>query len=174
MQRIMLTYGPIIGAVIILTVIISMSASGMSSSPFIGYLIQIIAFSVIFVAVKKYRDQELGGVIKFGSAFKLGLGISLIASLVYVIVWEVYLNITDFAFISDYAKTMIEEAQAAGKSSEEVVALQEQTQMMVENYENPFFRLAITLTEVFPTGILISLIAAFVFKTKTTDTQESE
>ncbi len=170
MQKIMLTYGPIIGAVIILTVIISMTATSgegeMSTSPLIGYLIQIIAFSVIFIAVKKYRDQELGGVIKFGSAFKLGLGISLIASVVYVLVWEIYLNITDFAFISDYADALLEEGRSEGKSAEELAKLEEQTSMVVQNYQNPFFRLAITLTEVFPTGIVLSLIAALVFRSK--------
>ena len=152
----------------------SSGEGGMSTSPLIGYLIQIIGFSVIFVAVKKYRDQELGGIITFGSAFKLGLGISLIASVVYVIVWEMYLNITDYAFISEYADALLEEAKAEGKSVEEIAALKTQTEMAVENYGNPFFRLAITLIEVFPTGILLSLIAALVFRTKQNDNKQTE
>ncbi len=47
---------------------------------------------VIFLGVKRYRDQELGGVIRFGTAFMLGLGIAVVASLAYVLLWEVYLS----------------------------------------------------------------------------------
>ena len=39
----------------------------------------IVALSVIFLGVKRYRDQELGGVIRFGTAFMLGLGIAAVA-----------------------------------------------------------------------------------------------
>ena len=58
-----------------------------------GYLIMILSLSIIFVAVKQYRDKKLGGVIKFKTAFLLGLYISIVASTVYVANWEVYADI---------------------------------------------------------------------------------
>ena len=51
---------------------------GAGSSVWLGYLIMIVAFSLIFIGIKRYRDQELGGVIKFGRAFMLGLGIAVV------------------------------------------------------------------------------------------------
>ena len=36
----------------------------------------VIAMSLVFVGVKKYRDEHLGGVIRFWPAFGLGLSIS--------------------------------------------------------------------------------------------------
>jgi len=47
----------------------------------------IIAFSMVFVGVKSFRDKYNGGTINFGKAFKIGLFISLIASTIYVISW---------------------------------------------------------------------------------------
>ena len=40
------------------------------------YLVMLVALSMVFVGIKQYRDQALGGVIKFGPALLVGLGIS--------------------------------------------------------------------------------------------------
>ena len=84
MRKIILTYGAITGAVIILSMTLGIYAAQAGADSFfaseaLGYTIMLIGFSMIFVATKKYRDDELGGVINFGTAFKVGLGISLIA-----------------------------------------------------------------------------------------------
>ena len=50
----------------------------------IGYTTMLIALSTIFVAIKRRRDAQ-GGVIRFWPAFGMGLGISVIAGIVYVI-----------------------------------------------------------------------------------------
>ena len=41
--------------------------------------------------MKRYRDVERGGVIKFLPAFALGLGIAVCAGIAYACVWEAYL-----------------------------------------------------------------------------------
>lgn len=51
---------------------------------FYGYASMIIAFSMIFVAIKSYRDKHLEGAITFKTAFKIGFYITLIASTMYV------------------------------------------------------------------------------------------
>ena len=49
-----------------------------------GYVTMLVALSAVFVAIKRYRDTELGGVIGFWPALGLGLGISVIAGIIYV------------------------------------------------------------------------------------------
>ena len=46
------------------------------SSEWFGYLVMLVALTFIFVGVKRHRDVERGGVIKFGPAFAMGLGIA--------------------------------------------------------------------------------------------------
>ena len=116
----------------------------------LGYLTMIVALSVIFLGVKRYRDQELGGVIRFGTAFMLGLGIAAVASLAYVILWEVYLSATDYAFIRDYTESILAAFEADGLVG---AALQVEIDSMNElkaRYANPLYRLPMTFLDIFP------------------------
>ena len=82
MLRTALIYGAISGSIIItvMTLGIAMSGGeGGASSQAFGYLVMIIALSLIFIGVKRYRDQQLGGVIKFWPAFGLGVSIAAVA-----------------------------------------------------------------------------------------------
>ena len=81
-----------------------------------GYSVMLVAMSFVFVGVKRYRDVEGGGVIRFGRALGLGLLIALIACLAYVLIWEAYLAITHYRFMDDYIAKMLPDAQASGKS----------------------------------------------------------
>lgn len=158
MQRIVLVYGIIAGLVIIGSAVLSLEAG--IASTWLGFLIMFIAFSTIFLAVKRYRDDTLGGVIRFGTAFGLGLGITLVASLIYVFVWELYLAYTDYSFMDTYTETVLEDKRAGGASAEELAQLAGEMESMKELYANPLFRLPMTFVEIFPVGLLVSLFAA--------------
>lgn len=169
MNRIILVYGSISGATIIGSMMIGIYAAKSGSNSFfasetIGYSIMIIGFSMIFVAIKKYRDQELGGIINFGTAFKIGIGISLIAAIVYVFTWEINLYLTDYAFITEYTGSIVEKARNSGATQIELEATIQQMEQMKEQYDNPLYRLPITFTKIFPIGLLVSLICAGLFR----------
>jgi hypothetical protein len=55
---------------------------------------------------------------------------------------------------------MIEAARAKGASPAEIEALSAQMAEFQEMYANPLFRLPMTFIEIFPVGLIISLIAA--------------
>jgi hypothetical protein len=129
-------------------------------SQFAGYLIMVLALSLIFFGVKRLRDRELGGAIRFVPALLAGLGISAVAGVIYVIGWEITLAVTDFAFIDSYSSAAIESARASGASAADIEALIAQMGEFRRQYEDPFFRLPITFIEIFPVGALISLISA--------------
>ena len=80
MKKTILSYGAIAGAIIGGSIIIGTYSPSQAEEPqfsrLFGYLIMIVALSCIFVGIKRYRDRELGGVIRFGTAFLLGLGIT--------------------------------------------------------------------------------------------------
>jgi len=151
-------FGTIAGLIVIGVAILSVLA-GIASELF-GYLTMIVALSTIFFAVKRYRDQELGGVIKFLPAFMMGLGIAVVAGVIYVLVWEVYLVATNYAFFDAYTSTMIEAERAKGATAEAIDALTRDMQALKVQYQNPLFRLPLTFLEIFPVGFIIALISA--------------
>jgi hypothetical protein len=163
MSRIILIFGIVAGVVVAvpMCLIATNSEHGSAAqSYFTGYLVMLLGLSLIFVAVKRLRDRELGGVIGFVPAFLAGLGISAVAGVIYAIGWEITLAVTDFAFIDSYSNAAVEAARAKGASPAEVQAVIAQMDEFRRQYANPFFRLPMTFVEIFPVGVLISLISA--------------
>ncbi|MEL6875184.1 MAG: DUF4199 domain-containing protein [Pseudomonadota bacterium] len=163
MARTAFVYGIVSGTIVILSMLLGIVTSdgeGFWSSELFGYLIMLIALSMIFVGIKRHRDQELGGVIRFLPAFGLGLAISAIAAVMYVFVWEMYLLSSDYAFIHQYAAGVIENAKASGVTGDALDQVIADTNQMTENYGKPWYRWPITFLEIFPVGFLISLVSA--------------
>ncbi len=160
MFRIMLIYGAIAGVVIIGVMTASMVLSGGPGSQVQGYLTMLVVLSLIFVGVKRYRDKDLGGVIKFLPALGLGVGIAAVAGVFYVISWEISLHLTDFAFIEAYKETTIAGYEAKGLTGEALAEKVTALEGMMESYYNPLFRVPITFLEIFPVGLLVALISA--------------
>lgn len=168
MLRIAIIYGIISGGIVIGITVIGLSllgGDGLAAFPtWLGYLVMLLALTLIFVGVKRYRDQEQGGVITFGKATLVGLAIATVAGLVYVLVWEAYLAATDYAFMDQYASAAIERRQAEGASDAELEALAGEMDAMRTAYANPLFRLPITFLEIFPVGVLIALLSALLLR----------
>jgi hypothetical protein len=125
-----------------------------------GYLTMIIALTAVFLGIKHYRDNTLGGVVKFVPALMVGLGISAVASLFWVVGWEISLAFSGFNYADAYANATMEAARAEGASQAELEEVKAQAEAFTKMYANPLFRLPITFIEMFPIGVLISLVSA--------------
>src|SRR5258705_5380429 len=86
------------------------------TSMLIGYASMLIAFSLVFVGIRNYRDKYNGGVVSFGKAFQIGFLITLIASTIYVIAWLIDYTFFIPDFMDKYSTHMIEELKAGGAS----------------------------------------------------------
>jgi hypothetical protein len=102
----------------------------------------------------------LGGVIRFWPAFGIGLGISAVAGLIYCLAWEAALAVSGSDFAGDYARTMIDQQRAAGMSGEKLARYAAEMERFRVQYANPLFRVPVTFSEIFPVGLIVSLIAA--------------
>ncbi len=162
MARYTLIYGAISGAIaaVVLTVSIAAGTSNHTTSLWFGYLVMLVALSLIFVGVKRYRDVECGGVIRFGRAFAIGLAIAVVAGLVYALIWESYLQLSGYDFMADYTRSLLDGMRAEGASAASIDAKAAEMQAMAESYKNPLFRIPMTFIEIFPVGLLIALISA--------------
>jgi hypothetical protein len=162
-----LTYGLLSGFVIIATLLTGLVLSGRESffsSEWFGYLVMLVALTFIFVGVKRYRDVERGGVIRFAPAFAMGLGIAATAAVTYVAVWEVYLAMTDYAFMDEYIAGVMRARQAEGVSAAALAKEMAKLESMRINYANPLFRIPMTFLEIFPVGLLVALVAALLLR----------
>ena len=129
----------------------------------------IIAFSLIYIAVKNYRDKQNNGYISFGKAFKIGLLIALIASTMYVVVWAIMYNFFMPDFMEVYSQQMLEQAEA-NLTGAELEAKKAEMEKYKEWYKNPVFFTLLTYTEILPVGIVVALITALILKRKRKDT----
>jgi len=164
MLRKIFIYGTIAGLIVGVT--LSVLTVGMknhvptSYGMVIGYLTMLVGLSMVFVAIKRHRDVDLGGVIRFWPAFGLGLGISIVAGVLYVIAWETSLAITQMDFGAVYANLLIEQEKAKGVSGEALAKFTAEMERFKIEYANPFYRLPMTFIEIFPVGVLVSLVSA--------------
>ena len=164
MLRRVLSYGTVAGLIVGLPLFgLTVAMNGHPAAPYgvvVGYLTMLIALSAVFAAIKRHRDADLGGVIGFWPAFGLGLGISVVASVFYVLAWEAALAVTHMDFAGGYAKTLIERQQAKGVSGEALARFIAEMERFKANYANPLYRLPMTCAEIFPVGVLVSLASA--------------
>ena len=172
MQKIVLRYGLIAGLILaaFMATSIPMWRSGKpipSYSEIVGYAVMVAAFSTIFFGVRSFRDKSLDGQISFGKAFLTGLGISLIASAFDVIAWLIIYETAAKDFADLYSQQYVEQLQKSGKTAAEIETQLVKVEKSMALYENNvFYRIAITLMEVFPVGLLVSLICAGLLKRK--------
>jgi Protein of unknown function (DUF4199) len=159
-MRYAITYG-ILAGLVILAIFLPALILLDQHSMVVGYLIMLVGLTLVFVGIKRFRDVERGGVVKFLPAFALGLGISLVASIIYVIGWEIYLGATDYALIDGFIADQLRGDRAAGMSA---AALARETAdmaaMRTQFRENPLFRMGMIFLEIFPPGLIVSLVSA--------------
>jgi uncharacterized protein DUF4199 len=164
MLRTILKYGVIAGLVVGglegITVAVFSGMPPLKYGMWIGYTTMLIALSAVFVGIKQHRDVDRGGVIGFWRAFGIGVGISFIAGIFYVVAWEIVQAATRMDFASSYSRAVIAGAKAKGASAEALAKLTADMEHFKVQYADPLFRLPMTFVEIFPVGVLVSLISA--------------
>ncbi|WP_129792058.1 DUF4199 domain-containing protein [Sphingosinicella sp. CPCC 101087] len=157
------TYGSLAGLAVVAVIVLGLTFAerdGFFTSQWLGYLVMLVALTLIFVGVKRYRDVERGGVIRFLPALGMGLAIAVVAALFYVAAWEAYLAATDYRFMDEYIASLAEKRRAAGVSEAALAQELDRYEWMRASYANPFIRIPITFVEIFPVGLLVALVSA--------------
>jgi len=139
---------------------------GFDRAEFVGYTVIVLSFLLVFFGIRSYRDSVGNGQITFSKAFAVGIFITLITCICYVITWEVlYFNFLP-DFMDKYAAHAVEKAKASGASAAAIQAQLQQLKKYKELYDNPLINAAMTFIEPFPVGLVITLISAAVLRKK--------
>jgi Protein of unknown function (DUF4199) len=175
MKKIVLTFGLISGAIVSVLMLATVSFIdniGFDRGVIVGYTTMVLAFLLVFFGVRSYRENIGGGVISFGRAFSVGILITLIACVCYVVTWLIvyFTLLPDFG--DKYANYMVETARASGASAAEIAAEAQKGKDIKALLDNPFYNAAFTFLEPLPVGLLFTLISALLLRKRRQDLQD--
>ena len=152
--------GLVIGVPLFIMMVTTDARAMFEGGMLLGYTVMLVAFSLVFLAIKRQRDVDGGGAIRFWPALKLGLGISVVASLTYALAWEGALAVSGADFAGAYADHLMNKERAAGASAARLAQLRAEMDAFAQSYANPLVRVPMTFIEMFPVGLLVSLVSA--------------
>lgn len=171
MKKIILTYGFIAGAIVSAMLVISqpLLEQGIityDSGTIVGYTSMVVALALVFFGIKSYRDHYQNGGITFGQAFKIGILITLLASCIYAVSWEIYYNIGAQDFMEQYMAYHKRKLEASGVLQAQIDKEMKEMEAFSEQYKNPVIRFGVTLIEIFPVGLIITVISSALLRKK--------
>jgi amino acid transporter len=172
MQKIVLTFGLIAGAVLSVMMLLTLpflDKIGFDKGEVIGYTTMVLAFLMVFFGVKSYRDNVAGGRVTFWRAFLVGLMITAVASVCYVATWQVIYYKVAPDFGEKYTAYAVEKARKSGASEVQIATTKREMTEFMDMYKNPFVNIAITFLEPLPVGLLFTLVSAGVLSRKRHD-----
>lgn len=170
MKKTVLTYGLISGAISAVLMWVTlpfMKDIESDKSLIVGYTTIVLAVLLIFFGVRSYRDNVASGRLTFGRAVAVGILITLISNTCYVVSWQVlYYNFMP-DYLDKYFTREIEKAKASGQTQEKIEKTIRDTEEFREMVKNPAVHIAMTYAEVFPVGLVVTLISAAILRGKT-------
>ncbi|MCI0664404.1 MAG: DUF4199 domain-containing protein [Acidobacteria bacterium] len=174
MRKVTLIFGLLAGVIISMFMILGFvlyETDVMTTyfSELVGYATMVIALSMVFFGIKSYRDNYQNGAIRFWKGFQVGLLISLIASLMYALTWETYMQsrpASAASFMEKYKESVINKMKEKGASAEKIDQEIKSIEIWMQRYQNPLIRFGITIMEILPVGIIITLISAALLRKK--------
>src|SRR6266849_10243764 len=125
MKKTVLTFGLISGAISSLLMVATLPFAhriGFNKALIVGYATIVLSFLLVFFGIRSYRDNVGNGQITFKKAFAVGISITLISCIFYVVTWEIlYFNFLP-GFMDEYGAHTIEKLKASGASPTAVEA----------------------------------------------------
>jgi hypothetical protein len=172
MKKIILTFGLISGAISVLMMVVTMKIAdrvGFDRGEFVGYTTIVLSLLLVYFGIRSYRDNVGHGQITFGRGFAVGISITVISCLCYVLAWEILYFFFMHDFMDKYSGYIVQKMTTAGASAAAIQAKVEELRKSKIMYENPLYNSAITFLEPFPVGLLMTLISAALLRKKAKD-----
>jgi Protein of unknown function (DUF4199) len=169
MKKTVLTFGLISGAISSVMMVATVPFAdriGFDKGAVVGYTAIVLSFLLVFFGIRSYRDNVGNGQITFGKAFAIGISITLISCIFYVVTWEIlYFNFLP-DFMDKYNAYVVDKLKASGASAAAVQAKLQELKKFKELYDTLLFNALMTFIEPLPIGLAITLLSAAILKKK--------
>jgi ethanolamine transporter EutH len=169
MKELVLKYGLISGGIIaaMTAVLLPLCMRGtidFERSELFGYASMVLAFLLVFFGIRSYREEVGEGAISFAKGVQVGLLITLVACAVYVLCWEIVYWGFYPDFLDDYSARVIEKMRENGETEAAIRKMEGEMATFGRLYANPLFNVGITFLEVFPVGLVMTLVSAAILR----------
>lgn len=134
----------------------SMSAGSMIS----GALSLALNITILVLAIKYHRDNELGGYITFGRGFQTGMLTTFFYAIIATVWAFVFFNFIAADMMTEIQDAMVEQWEAQGMSDEQI----EQAQGFTGFMSSPLFMVGAAFVGSLIWGAILSLIISAVVK----------
>mgnify|MGYP000911856713 CR=1 FL=1 len=171
MKKTILRYGLISGLIASVlmfgTALYYRNAQDYNFSAVYGYVCILLSMLFVFFGIRSYRDNVAAGSISFGRAFQVGIIITVISCICYVITWLIVYETIMPDFMERYMSHALEQMRQSGATAAEISDQSKKMEEFKVMYQNPVTRFGLTFLEPFPVGFLVTLISAIALRRKT-------
>lgn len=137
-----------------------------ATADLLGYSAMLLSALLVFFGVRSYREIAGAGRLTVGRGFLVGLLITAISTLCYIVAFQVMYFKVAPDFGERFTACMIERARAAGQSSQAIEEVGRQARQLKRLYDHPATNAALTFATSFPVGVVASLVSAFILRRK--------
>ena len=169
MKKTVLTFGLISGVIsslLMLGTLPFMHKIGFDKGLIVGYTGIVLSFMLVFFGIRSYRENVGNGSITFGRAFSVGILITLISCVFYVVTWEIIYFKLMPDFMETFTRSAVEHVRASGGSQQMIDAKLKEMKDLGVMLNNPLLNAAFTFIEPFPVGLLLTLISSAILRKK--------
>ena len=167
MKKTVLTFGIISGVVatvLMWSTMLIMDRVGFDRGYLLGYTGIVLSFLLVFFGIRSYRENVGAGSITFGRAFAVGILITVISSVMYVISWEILYHTFMSDFLTKFTAYSLDKLKASGATPEVIAQKTKEMDQMKAIFANPIYRYLMVFIEPFPVGLLITLISSAILR----------
>jgi hypothetical protein len=168
-KKTVLTFGLISGAVsigILLATVHYIGSTDFRKEDILGYTSIVLSALVVFFGIRSYRENAGAGQLTFLRGVAVGLLITLVSCACYMVTFQIIYFKTTPDIGEKYAACMVERVRASGASQQKVDEMAKQARSYKQMYDNPVTNAALTFAEVYPIGLVVSLLSAGILRKK--------
>lgn len=174
MTKVVLVFGLISGLIIAALVwttaaLAERDAINFERLEIVGYASMLIALTMVFFGIKSYRDNFGKGKITFWKGVQVGLLISVISSLLYwagAMGYGVMSPNFEATFMQKFTEVKMGKLTAAGAPQDQIEKAKVEIEMMKTLFQSPFLFFLVSMMEMLPVGIVVTLISAALLRRK--------
>jgi len=139
LKRIGLVFG-LISGVMLSAMLVSSMALGVQmgvGGMIVGYTTMLIASLLVYFGIRSYRDNVGSGSVGFGRALQIGLSISLISTVCYVVRWEIVYRTMMPDFAEKYSAATVKSEREKGSAPERIAKVEQSMAEFRAEYAKP-------------------------------------
>ena len=167
MKNTAFTFGLLSGALAIVLMLATLPYLGSMETgkmDLLGYTSIVVSALILFVGIRSYRERA--GRLTFARGVAVGLLISLVSSVAYMAAFQVIYFKVMPEFGEKFSACMVERARTNGATQHELEQTAATARTLKSIYDHPAGNAALTFATTFPVGLVFSVVAAAILRSK--------